>query len=192
MVRIMDNSKEKQAYEDWFNSSFSNDEVQLLAEIGVICKADQNFFKNEMFDISEYLDNPELQNYEDLYRKFIERYISLIPKLFHHQIEKKLIMNDQYYRAWFYNRKCFMEKIDTAREEARKVNPWSRDYLLWSPIVDNNCPEECKKLNNKVYHVMDDDFIQKTDEHWAEINRGCRCALISLNRAEVDKRQQMG
>lgn len=189
---IMNNNIEREAHKQWFHSAFVESEIVYLKDNGITCQADHKFFKNEIVLISTYISDYRFKLENGLYEKFVDRFIELIPKYLHYQIDRELMIDDIYYRAWFYNRKLFMDMIDRARIEASKATPWSRDYVLWSPIIDINSLDECIKMNNKLFHVMDENFLRKSVEHWAEVRRGCRCALIALNRAEVDKRQQMG
>ncbi|MDM1019704.1 hypothetical protein QSV37_05175 [Acinetobacter sp. VNK23] len=185
----MDNSKERQAYRDWFSSAFNKNEIEFLSSIGVECEADHKFFKFEILDIFDYLRNYKLKKNSALYDKVVDRLIVLLPKYIQHQVDRELLKDDQYYLAWFFNRHCFFERINEAKKEAEKSTDYSREYLLWSPIIDINCPEECKVFNNKTYHVLDKSFIEAAVDHWANIKRGCRCALMALTKAQVNKRQ---
>lgn len=188
----MDNSIERKNYRDWFSSAFNKDEIEFLSSIGIECGADHKFFKFEILSIYDHLRNYKLKRNSTLYDKVIDRYINLVPKFLQSQIDKNLLKEDQYYAAWFFNRHCFFEKISEAKKEALKATSYSREYLLWSPIIDINCQEECKVFENKIYHVLDENFIEAAVDHWANIKRGCRCALMALSKEQVNKRQYMG
>ena len=60
-VWLMSNSTSRIAYKNWFNSSFTGEEINLLSSIGVECKADHNFFKFEILDIASDIKNYKLK-----------------------------------------------------------------------------------------------------------------------------------
>lgn len=188
----MDNSKEKQEYMDWFYSTFNDTEIEFLSSIGVTCGAEHQYFKFEILNNSEHLDNYKLKQTKKLYDRFLDRFIELNPKYLRYQIDRNLLKEDKYYAAWFFNRHCFFEKINEAKKESLKATDYSREYLLWSPITDINCPEECVVFKNNIYHVLDEKFIEIAIEHWANVHRGCRCALMALSKEQVNKRQSVG
>jgi hypothetical protein len=43
-----------------------------------------------------------------------------------------------------------------------------------------------------MYHVLDEDFLGIAVEHWANVRRGCRCALMALTKEQAEKRQALG
>lgn len=169
--------RESIAYTNWFNSTFNNAEKEVLSSIGIECEADHKFFKSEILDIAGNLTNYKLKREVELYEKFIDRYIQLIPKYLHSQIDREKLKKDKYYSAWFFNRHCFFELIKQAQENFRRQNG-AREYLLWSPLIDNFTPDECKSFENKVFHCMDDKFLEAAVEHWLEVKQGCRCSLL--------------
>ncbi|AYO54202.1 hypothetical protein [Acinetobacter wuhouensis] len=177
----------KQSYLDWFNSSFTNDEVLLLSKIGIECGADQNFFKYEILDIFGFITNRKLKTHLDLYEKFITRYKQLIPSFLHSQIDETLLREDRYYAAWFFNRHCFLKEQEKAKNSALGIDGFKlrREYVIWCPIDDIYCPEECLFHKNIVYHVLDDEFIEYSINHWMKVKQGCRCALISFTESSV-------
>ncbi|NKG34791.1 hypothetical protein [Acinetobacter junii] len=188
----MDNSIERKNYREWFFSTFNNEEIEFLSSIGIECGADHKFFKFEILDIFDHLRNYKLKKNSALYERVVDRYIDLVPKFIRSQIDRSLLKEDQYYSAWFFNRHCFFEKINEAKKESLKATDYSREYLLWCPIIDINCPKECVMFKNNIYHVLDDKFIEIAVDHWANIKRGCRCALMALSKEQVNKRQSMG
>lgn len=185
----MDNSIERKNYRDWFSSAFNKDEIEFLSSIGIECGADHKFFKFEILSIYDHLRNYKLKKNSALYDKVVDRYIDLVPKFLRSQIDKSLLKEDQYYAAWFFNRHCFFKKIEEVKNSYQNSIGYRQEYLLWAPIVDSNCPDECKVFNNRIYHVLDESFLERAIEHWANVRRGCRCALMALSKEQVNKRQ---
>ncbi|MCH7393766.1 hypothetical protein MMP66_05660 [Acinetobacter dispersus] len=188
----MDNSIERQDYKAWFSSTFEKEEIEFLSSIGVVCRADHKFFKYEILDISDHLRNYKLKSYHTLYDRIVDRLIFLLPKYIQHQVNRELLKEDEYYLAWFFNRHCFFEKIVEVKTLYQNSKAYRPEYLLWAPIIDINCPEECKIFKNKIYHVLDEKFLEIAVEHWADVRRGCRCALMALSKEQVNKRQSVG
>lgn len=186
-VWLMSNSAGRFAYKNWFNSSFTGEEINLLSSIGVECKADHNFFKFEILDIAFDIKNYKLKKYPSLYEKFVDRYIQINPRFLHSQIDRELLKEDHYYAAWFFNRHCFLEDQKKAKETAlnNSGSKFDRVYVLWSPCDDMHCPKECLLHKNMIYHVLDEEFIEHSVDHWMTIKRGCRCCLISLTESNV-------
>lgn len=192
MVLIMDNSKEKQEYKDWFYSTFNESEIDFLSSIGVTCGADHQYFKFEILNNSEHLDNYKLKKNKYLYEKFLDRFIELTPQYLRHLINRNLLKDDKYYVAWFFNRHCFFKKIDEVKSSYLNAVAYRGEYVQWVPIIDINSPEECKIFNNKIYHIQDEKFLEIAVDHWANVRRGCRCALMALSKEQVNKRQSVG
>ncbi|HCK31797.1 hypothetical protein [Acinetobacter ursingii] len=183
----MDNNLSRVAYKNWFNASFTNEEIIFLGSIGVECKADHNFFKFEILDIASNIKNYRLKKYPKLYERFVDRYIQLTPEFLHSQIDRELLKEDSYYAAWFFNRHCFLEVQKKAKETALtdKKYKFDRVYVLWSPCNDTHSPKECLLHKSVIYHVLDNEFIEHSVDHWMTIRKGCRCTLITLTEDEV-------
>lgn len=173
----MTNNLEILAYKNWFNSSFTNEERSLLSSIGVDCKAEHIYFKHEILDIYGDITNHELKKHPDLYERFIDRYIELMPKPLRSQIDRDLLKEDKYYAAWFFNRHCFFEKYQELQ---------AGQYLLWSPIIDVNTPDECKEYDAKLFNG-DDKFLTIAESHWKIPQSGCRCSLMILRERQIKR-----
>lgn len=168
---------ERSAYKNWFDSTFNNIEKETLSKLKVECCSDHQFFKYQLLDIARHLENYKLKKEIDLYDKFIDRYIELIPKYLHSQINKERLKEDKYYLAWFFNRYCFFEVIKDAQDNFKNSNG-AYEHVLWSPLIDKLTPNECREFENKVYHCMDEVFLNSAVDHWASVRDGCRCSLI--------------
>lgn len=113
----------------------------------------------------------------------------LVPKFLHTKIDRELLKNSKYYAAWFFNRHCFLAEQQKAKESALGCDEFKskREYVLWSAVNDSYCPQECLQYNNTIYHVLDDEFIEHSVNHWITIQQGCRCSLITLTENNVKK-----
>ncbi len=172
----------------WFQSTFDANEVGQLHNIGIECNADKKFYKYEILDIFGHLKNRKLKKCEALHQKFVERYISLVPPFLRNQIDVELIRVDDYYAAWFFNRHCFFEDYKRAKNKPA----WTGAHkLLWSPVIDNLTPDECKLYSNKIFNI-DDDFLEQAVLHWEKPKRGCRCALLALRESSFKKELELG
>lgn len=160
----------------WFQSAFNADEVERLHNIGIECNADKKFYKYEILDIFGHLKNRKLKKCEALHQKFVERYISLVPPFLRNQIDIEMIKVDDYYAAWFFNRHCFFEDYKQVKNRPTRGGAYK---LLWSPVMDNLTPDECKLYSNKIFNI-DDAFLEQAVLHWEKPTRGCRCALLVL------------
>jgi len=184
-------NKEQQAIEhrSWFDKTFNKSQKDSLNGIGIICNTEHPIFKAEILEIGGYLRNYKLKNYPDLLDKFSSRFVELIPVFLHSKIDINLLQKDIYYVPWFTSRYCFLGNQRKARESALSdgKSTFNREYVLWCPVDDTHCPKECLFHKNKVYHVLDDEFIEYSVDHWTVINRGCRCALISLTESDIKK-----
>ena len=65
-------------------------------------------FKHEILDILSHLDNERLKSNRLLFKKFAERYISLVPNHIRPHVNWALLENSRDYRAWFANRQMFV------------------------------------------------------------------------------------
>ncbi|WP_152630370.1 hypothetical protein [Acinetobacter ursingii] len=166
----MDNNLSRVAYKNWFNASFTNEEIIFLGSIGVECKADHNFFKFEILDIASNIKNYRLKKYPKLYERFVDRYIQLTPEFLHSQIDRELLKEDSYYAAWFFNRHCFLEVQKKAKETALtdKKYKFDRVYVLWSPCNDMMCAEKTGGFNlvnyrhsSGVYHEQETEDLHR-------------------------------
>lgn len=178
----------RNAHKKWF-SQFSNNDVDILESIGLACSADHNFFKQEILNIFDALSNRKLKTHPYLYRRFVSRYLDLIPEHIRVQVDRKLITEDQTYCAWLFNRQMFIFDYLIAKD-GFKNNTSKHIYLLWAPLIDIHSPEDCYKFQNKVFHVNDLNFEKLAVEHWSRPRRGCRCSLIALTEIKAKARQQ--
>jgi len=159
-----------------------------LRNIGVECNADNKFYKYEILDIFGHLRNRKLKKCEVLHQRFVDRYISLVPQFLISHIDINAIKTDDYYAAWFFNRHCFFESY----KQAKNKPAWSGIHkLLWSPIIDNGTPDECKLYNNKLFNI-DDEFLEQAVLHWEKPSRGCRCALLVLRESSFKQKLESG
>lgn len=149
-----------------------------LSSIGAECRANHIFFKYEILDLAGWLDLYKLKLCPELFEICIDRYISLIPISLHTQIERKLLLESRMYRAWFFNRHCFLKTLEDILLNNDNLAP----YIKWSPVIDNTSPEECKILNGKILDLRDESTLNLVDEHWDKIKIGCRCDVLHISR----------
>lgn len=168
----------RKSHKEWF-ARFSNEEISLLVSIGSECGADNKFFKQEILNIYDALKNRKLKNIPYLYEQFVNRYLDLVPEHIRAQTDRSLLINDDYYRAWFFNRQMFIFHYLVAKDNFRKGKKHF-SHLLWSPLLDNQAPESCYQFKDKVFHVDDDQFEKIAAQHWSKPQKGCRCCLISI------------
>ena len=138
-------------------------------------------------NIFDFLKNYKLNKHPLLQEKIVDRFIQLIPKFLHQKVDRKLLVEDSYYAAWFTSRHCFLEAQRNARESALSHSNWKREYLLWAPVGDISTPKECLLHKRTIYHALDAEFIEYSVDHWMTINRGCRCSLIGFTESDVKK-----
>ena len=174
--KLIDSSRN--AHKEWF-SRFSVEDVILLASIGCECGAEHKFFKQEILNIVDALENRKLKNIPYLYHQFVNRYLDLVPEHIRVQADRSLLINDNYYRAWFFNRQMFIFHYLVAKDNFRKGKKYF-SHLLWSPLLDSQAPESCYQFKDKVFHVDDDQFEKLAAQHCSKPQKGCRCCLISI------------
>lgn len=185
-AKLIDDSRK--AHANWF-SCFSQSEINLLTSIGITCGADHNFFKQEILNIFDALSNRKLRAHPNIYHRFVNRYLDLIPEHIRVQVDRKLITEDKTYCAWLFNRQMFIFDYLTAKDGFKnKTSKYI--YLLWAPLIDIHSPKDCCKFQNKVFHVNDFNFEKLAVEHWSRPRRGCRCSLIALTESKAKSRQQ--
>ncbi|MFW2099050.1 hypothetical protein [Acinetobacter johnsonii] len=178
----------RRAHSNWFNQ-FNQNDIELLSSIGLSCGANHNFFKQEILNIFDALRNRKLKKIPRLYHRFVNRYLELVPEHIKIQVDRRLLEEDQYYSAWFFNRQMFIFDYLVAKDNFNNVSN-RRSYLLWAPLIDIHAPEDCYQFQNKVFHVSDLEFEKLAIEHWKQPRRGCRCALITLTEDKAKARQQ--
>lgn len=177
---------EREKYKQWFNESFSLDELEVLRSIGVVCEADHRFFKLEILTIFGYLTNQKLKNYPHLYQKIIDRYIDINPPFIRAQIDRNLIENDKYYAAWFFNRVVFFENYKQGKERLKNT----RLKLLWEPLLDNHTPLNCYDFKNKIFD-FGEVFLEQAIIHWEKPNKGCRCSLRVVRESVIENKIEL-
>lgn len=174
--KLIDSSRN--AHKEWFDQ-FSDEDVSLLASIGYECGAEHNFFKQEILNIADALQNRKLKKIPHIYQKFLDRYLDLVPDHIKCQADKNLIADDKYYRAWFFNRQMFIFDYLVARDNFTKGRKLL-SHALWSPLLDIHAPESCYQFKDKIFHVADEQFEILAAQHWSKPQRGCRCCLVSI------------
>lgn len=181
--RLIEGSRE--AHKKWF-SQFNTNDIDILTSIGLECGADHLFFKQEILNIFDGLRNRKLKKHPWLYHRFVNRYLDLIPEHIKAQVDRKLLIEDQYYCAWFFNRQMFIFNYLIAKDGFE--NKTSKHiHLHWVPLIDIHSPDDCYKFQNKVFHVNDLNFEKFAVEHWSRPQRGCRCSLIALTESKVKR-----
>lgn len=184
--RLIEGSRK--AHRKWF-SQFSANDIDVLASIGLECGADHRFFKQEILNIFDALRNRKLKKHPCLYHRFVNRYLDLIPEHIRVQVDRKLLIEDQTYCAWFFNRQMFIFDYLIAKDGFE--NKTSKHiHLFWAPLIDIHSPEDCYKFQNKLFHVSDLNFEKLASEHWGQPRRGCRCGLIALTESNAKAKQQ--
>lgn len=174
--KLIDSSRS--AYKEWF-SRFSAEDISLLTSIGCECGAEHNFFKQEILNIFDALGNRKLKNIPHLYHQFVNRYLDLVPEHISVQADRNLLIDDDYYRAWFFNRQMFIFDYLVAKDNF--ANSRKRfSHMLWSPLLDIHAPESCYQFKDKIFHVTDEQFEKLAAQHWSKPQRGCRCCLMSI------------
>ena len=174
--KLIDSSKS--AHKEWF-AQFGAEDVSLLTSIGYECGAEHNFFKQEILNIFDALENRKLKNIPHLYHQFVNRYLDLVPKHIKAQVDRNLLINDNYYRAWFFNRQMFIFEFLVAKDNFIKGKK-RFSHVLWIPLLDIHTPESCYQFKDKVFHVTDEQFEKLAAQHWSKPQKGCRCCLISM------------
>lgn len=170
--------KSRKAHKLWF-SQFSAEDIGLLASIGIEYGAEHKFFKQEILNIADALRNRKLKKIPHLFHKFINRYLDLVPDHIKSQADRNLLIEDNYYRAWFFNRQMFIFHYLVAKDNfAKGMRHFS--HLLWSPLLDIHAPESCRKFQDSVFHVNDEQFEKLAAQHWSKPQKRCRCCLMSI------------
>ncbi|MEN8291968.1 hypothetical protein ABFO59_05735, partial [Acinetobacter radioresistens] len=136
MKRVL-TAESRAAYKKWFNS-FSSDEQRELINMGVACGADSKFFKHEILDLLSHLDNEKLKSNRILFKKFAERYISLVPDHIRPHVNWTLLENSRDYRSWFANRQMFVFNCLVVKDIYEHSKDKNSSYLLWAPIIDDH------------------------------------------------------
>jgi len=178
----------RRSHSSWFEQ-FNQNEIELLSSIGVNCGANHKFFKQEILNIFDALRNRKLKKSLELYHRFVNRYLELVPEHIRIQADWRLLEEDQYYSAWFFNRQMFIFDYLVAKDNFNNRSN-GLSYLLWAPLIDIHTPEDCYQFQNKVFHVSDLEFEKLAIEHWKQPRRGCRCALISLTEDKAKARMK--
>lgn len=178
----------RRSHSSWFEQ-FNQNEIELLSSIGVNCGANHKFFKQEILNIFDALRNRKLKKSPELYHRFVNRYLGLVPEHIRIQADWRLLEEDQYYSAWFFNRQMFIFDYLVAKDNFNNRSN-GLSYLLWAPLIDIHTPEDCYQFQNKVFHVSDLEFEKLAIEHWKQPRRGCRCALISLTEDKAKARMK--
>lgn len=182
--RLVEESR--RAHSNWFGK-FSQSDIELLSSIGLYCGANHDFFKQEILNIFDALRSRKLKKYPRLYQCFIKRYLDLIPEHIRAQVDRKLLVEDQYYCAWFFNRQMFIFNYLVAKDNF--ICGFSKkSYLHWAPLIDKQTPSECCDFQNKIFHVSDPELEILAVKHWSIPRKGCRCSLISTNKPKKEMR----
>lgn len=179
-------NESRQAYKQWFNT-FTPDERTELQALGVVCRAELKFFKQEILDIYSHLNNRKLKQNKILYKKFIDRYIKLVPATIHPHINRAILEEDRHYQAWFFSRQMFVFNYLIAKHRIDSGEHTVFTHLLWTPTIDALTPESCYGLKNKVFKMAEEDFKKCALGHWSRPQKGCRCGLISITEKQAEK-----
>lgn len=171
-------------YKEWFGLTFNETEIDWLKSIGIECRADNQFFKNETLDIYGFISNRKLKNNSDLYERFLDRYIELIPRFLRSSVDREALKSNKYYAAWYFNRYCFFETYEETKSK-------TAHGLLWAPLIDLHTPAECQKYVDKAFWV-DDAFLEEAVSHWEKNREGCRCSLISVREKQLMRDVESG
>lgn len=176
----------RKSYKLWFNS-MSDEEREELSAIGIQCRADAQFFKQEILDIHSHLNNPKLKENRLLFNKFINRFLALIPKNIHSYIDREFLEADSDYRAWLISRQMFVFNYLIAKSNFDLSKGENYSHILWSPVIDSATPQQCYDFNNKIFKITDIEFQRSATEHWSKPQKGCKCSLISINNRQAEK-----
>ncbi|MEG2697280.1 MAG: hypothetical protein RR952_06895 [Cetobacterium sp.] len=115
---------------------------------------------------------------QHIHDQVLEKLKTIAPKEFCCNAE--IYATDGMYRAWFARRDDFFRNYQAAKLRAERNAGRDEVYLKWMPLIDSRTPQSCYEFQDKIFNI-DQNFEKIANQHWATVQKGCRCFLSSVS-----------
>lgn len=165
----------------WIEIEFSSEDANhIINKIG-----EWSFYKSyeqnglNQLEFLEFLERSFLAKRDQyIHSQIIDKLRLIAPKEF--DCDAEIYAIDEMYRAWFTRRDDFFRNYQAAKLRAERNAGRDEVYLKWMPLIDSRTPQSCYEFQDKIFNI-DQNFEKIANQHWATVQKGCRCFLSSVS-----------